>query len=218
MIGSRRIITGRFRTVRTDEHGTSVPDVCQVITVPFALYDQMLRSVLIDQTDGFASINDDDTTVRQSLIDDRASGQLGFLRNHRFLASAGKLQTVADQYSLAVGTVFGLGQQISGYKFRIGCVISPDQYFRWSCRHIDRRSGGLHHKFGVRHVLITRTKYFIHFGYGTDSRSRSTNGLTAADSENIADSAERSCVQNSRMDLSMQIGRRTYNNVFATRQ
>src|SRR5690606_12855161 len=113
----------------------------------------MLRRVLIDQTDGYASINDDDTTVRQSLIDDRASGQLGFLRNHRFLAAAGKLQAVADQYSLAVGTVFGLGQQIGSYKFRIGCVISPDQYFRWSCRHIACHSGGLSLKFDVCLVL-----------------------------------------------------------------
>src|SRR3546814_19257853 len=121
------------------------------------------------------------------------------------------------QNRLAVGAVFGLGQQVGSYEVRPAAFVGNDQDFRRAGGHINGYPvSGMGHHLGTGYVLVARSEQFADFRHGPGAERHGCDGLGASGEINFFYPQYFGNIRNMRTQLACPVWRAAAHAVPAT--
>ena len=175
VVGSGDIVSDRLRCVMSQEHGSGIADLAQILKGIFDLEFEVFRRDPIGQGNGLRNITNGENGPEpcQGFPGNIPAGQCCQLPVDLTGNGPGNISRIRHQNSRREHIVLGLGKHIGCRKFRIGAFIGNNQNFTGTGNHIDANRTG-DNFFGERDIDISGTGDYIYPGnrFGAIGQSR----------------------------------------------
>ena len=191
VVGARGVVAHALRRVVAQEDAAGIFDLLGDRFGIGGLDDQVFGGIQVGYLDHLGrALHDDDAAFGQCAGGDFGASQLAELPFYLTFDGGSQRSGGGYQQGLAVGTVFGLREQVGGDERCAGRVVGQHHHLRGAGGHVDGHGAQTEELFGGGDVTVAGAENLVDARNFGGAEGHGGHGLCAADFVDAGDAAE----------------------------